>query len=150
MTIRPALSSDATLLHAMETRVFSPENYPLSRRAFYYHIRNSLLLVVESDEHFLAGYILVLLYKKHPKIYSFCIDIPYRQLGLGTMLMQHGLNLLRGNGCDSVMLEVREDNLSALKFYEKMGFTVKKSAPSFYKDGCSAKIMEYRYAIPSL
>ena len=150
MTIRPALSSDTAALHRMEERIFSSDDYPLSRRAFYYHIRNNLLLVAESGENVLAGYILVLLYKKHPKVYSLCVDMPYRQLGLGTMLMQHTLKLLRGNGCDSIVLEVREDNLTALQFYGKMGFTVKKSAPAFYKDGCAATIMEYRYALPPL
>jgi len=47
----------------------------------------------------------------------------YWNKGLGTILMEHTINYARITGeIKNIYLEVREDNLSAIKLYENMGF----------------------------
>ena len=43
--------------------------------------------------------------------------------GIGSKLMQHFLQLARRHDADIAMLEVRPSNLSAIRLYEKMGFS---------------------------
>jgi len=42
--------------------------------------------------------------------------------GIGGKLMKHFLQLARRHDADTVMLEVRPSNVSAISLYEKMGF----------------------------
>jgi ribosomal-protein-alanine N-acetyltransferase len=45
-----------------------------------------------------------------------------RRQGIGGKLMKHFLQLARRHDADTVMLEVRPSNVSAISLYEKMGF----------------------------
>lgn len=46
----------------------------------------------------------------------------YWNLGIGSRLMNWGINELRNKGYSKIALWVLEDNLNAIKFYEKHGF----------------------------
>jgi ribosomal protein S18 acetylase RimI-like enzyme len=46
-----------------------------------------------------------------------------RGCGLGSRLLTRGLALLERWGCHRCLLEVRESNLTAIRFYQRHGFT---------------------------
>ncbi|WAM33257.1 GNAT family N-acetyltransferase [Caldicellulosiruptor morganii] len=46
----------------------------------------------------------------------------YRGKNIGTQLVEAGLNFLKSRGVKQVKLEVRPDNLPAIKLYKKFGF----------------------------
>ncbi len=64
-----------------------------------------------------------------------------RRRGVGSMLLQTALDA-HGSSVSQVVLEVREDNVAALRLYEKLGFarlgTVRKN---YYSDGTDALCM---------
>ncbi len=142
MKIRHALPSDALRLSSLEEQLFTADNYPLSRRSFYYHIRNNLLLVVETDAGEIAGYTLALTRRRDAKLYSLGIAHFYRGQGVAGMLMKATLKALEQKDFKRVVLEVRCDNIEALTLYKRFDFVVVKQLSTFYRDGCDAYLME--------
>ncbi len=146
MKIRPALPSDALRLSALEEQLFTADNYPLSRHSFYYHIRNNLLLVAETDRGEIAGYTLALIRRRDAKLYSLGIAQPYRGKGVASMLMKAVLEALGKRGFKRTLLEVRCDNIEAVALYKRFGFVVTNELGAFYRDGCNAYLMEQKDA----
>ena len=144
LTVRPAAAADAAALERLEQRVFSITNYPLSRRAFYYHIPRNLLLVAQTRDGVIAGYILLLTSRKTPKIYSLATSPDFRNMGIATMLLDQALKELAEHGCEQVTLEVRCDSGGAVSLYRRFGFEIVKTIAAFYRDGCDAYLMRRR------
>lgn len=145
MKIRKAELSDASELFALEQKLFLSENYPLSRGSFYYHIKNNMLFVAEVDKK-IVGYILVLIKRKNPKLYSIGVKEEFRGKKIAQKLLEFSIKELSKIGFDSLLLEVRIDNDAAINMYKKIGFTLKKRLNGFYLDGCDAYLMELLYA----
>lgn len=55
-----------------------------------------------------------------------------RRSGLGSMLMQAAEEKLTALGCSRVMLEVAVDNMPAIKFYRRHGYSIVKTIPRYY------------------
>ena len=141
LTIRPAVAADAAALDALERAVFSAENYPLSRRSFYYHIRRNLLLVAENEDGTVKGYILALIRQRVPRLYSLAVAPDFRNRGIASMLLEQMLNALEARGFEHVTLEVRSDSDAAIALYRRVGFETVKTLKGFYRDGCDAYLM---------
>jgi ribosomal protein S18 acetylase RimI-like enzyme len=59
---------------------------------------------------------------------------PYRRLGIGTKMWNHVLNYVEQDGnFDSIFLHVQVNNESAIKFYQKFGFSIVETKPAYYK-----------------
>lgn len=149
MKIKKAVSSDVKELFLLEKRVFTPENFPLSRASFAYHVKNNLLLTAKIDEE-IAGYVLVLIKRKSAKLYSIAVKKEWRGKRVAFKLLKKVNEELIALGFKKVLLEVRTDNEKAIELYKSFGFTLKKRVKEFYRDGCDAYIMEIEYADHSL
>jgi len=69
----------------------------------------------------------------------------YRRLGIGSGLMKKAMDALKNiYECVEVYLEVRVSNNTAIKFYEKLGFTIDRVIKGYYKDGEDAYVMSRR------
>ncbi|MDA3946140.1 MAG: GNAT family N-acetyltransferase [Helicobacteraceae bacterium] len=146
MKIRQALSSDCAKLYALENELFSMENFPLSRRSFYYHINHNLLYVAVTDDGDIAGYVLALVRRRDPKLYSLGVAKTYRGGGVAGMLMKRVFKELTSRGFKRTLLEVRCDNTRAIALYRTFGFSLIKELNAFYRDGCDAYLMEATHA----
>jgi mycothiol synthase len=64
--------------------------------------------------------------KVHPdgagEVYVIGVAPAAQGIGLGAVLLQHGLAYLRGRGCPEVLLYVDGDNTGAMGLYERYGF----------------------------
>ena len=149
MIIRKAKSTDISELYKLEKKLFSTENFPLSKNSFRYHQLNNLMYVVEVDEEIVA-YALVLIKRKNPKLYSLGVNELYRGKKIATKLLEAMITELNESGFKNFCLEVRMDNKAAISLYENLGFSVKQILKSFYLDGCDAYLMEYNYADKTL
>jgi [ribosomal protein S18]-alanine N-acetyltransferase len=65
-----------------------------------------------------------------------------RRSGVGSLLLRAAEDRLRGAGCRSVELETAVDNLSALSFYKRHGYTVITTFPRYYSNGVDALVLE--------
>ena len=142
MKLRLAHPSDARALHALEGTLFEQRDYPLSRRAFYYHIRHSLLCVAEAETGEIAGYALFLIRRRRPKLYSIGVAPAYRGRGVAASLLGYLLEMLEQRGMKQPVLEVRCDNTAAISLYRRFGFRETKRLKAFYRDGSDAWLME--------
>lgn len=62
------------------------------------------------------------------------IDMPYRGRGLGEALLLALFDEAIRRGANVMTLEVRVSNASAMKLYEKYGFTIQGVRPGYYSD----------------
>lgn len=143
MIIKRATQKEAKELSTLEKELFSEANYPISYGSFYYHTKNNLLYVAQSEQRVVA-YILLLIKRRDANIFSLGVSAPFRGQNISKKLLNTALTELHTLGFKKVNLEVRSDNLNAIALYEKSGFTVVKRVANFYRDGCDAYKMERR------
>lgn len=98
----------------------------------------NITLVIENQKVF--GYMLVIMMYEEFHIGSICIDENYRNLGYGEKLLNAFFDATDKFGYDTT-LEVRFDNYSAIKLYEKVGFEKAGIRKNYYKHGKDAIIM---------
>jgi len=160
MTVRPATERDLPQILEIERASF-PTPWPewLLRT----HLGEEGFLVYE-DEGKVLGYIIVgikipsllsRLEKRTRALVGLPVDLEertghimnlavapaFRRRGYGKLLLERGLEYLRGLGADCVELEVRVGNGAAIRLYEKYGFSIKERLPRYYRDGEDAYLM---------
>ena len=72
----------------------------------------------------------IMRYRKQLQIEAICVDENNRCKGIGTELLKHLKNIAKEKNCTDMYLTVNEENINAIKLYEKFGFKVKSIAYS--------------------
>lgn len=75
------------------------------------------------------------------RVYSLAVSAVARGMGIGRRMMAKAEREARLRGCDRMRLEVRMDNIPAIRFYEKLGFIDTAVLPGYYEDGAHAFVM---------
>lgn len=65
-----------------------------------------------------------------------------RRFGAGSLLLRAAEDRLRAAHCRSVELETAVDNLSALQFYKRHGYSVIRTSPRYYSNGVDALVLQ--------
>jgi len=65
-----------------------------------------------------------------------------RRSGVGSLLLQAAEDRLRAARCDIVELETAVDNVPALSFYKRHGYSVIKTFPRYYANGVDALVLQ--------
>jgi ribosomal-protein-alanine N-acetyltransferase len=65
-----------------------------------------------------------------------------RRFGVGSLLLRAAEDRLISTGCRSVELETAVDNVSALMFYKRHGYSVITTYPRYYSNGVDASVLE--------
>ena len=76
------------------------------------------------------------------EILNFCVYKEYQNTGIGTKLLNHLIVELMKKGANNSVLEVRESNINAIKFYEKFGYKSINIRKNYYADGENAILMQ--------
>jgi len=92
-----------------------------------------LALVLE-EETAVQGFLVARVVDCEWELENIAIAGRARRRGLGTRLLGEFLNLARGQGAQSVFLEVREGNRSARALYEKWAFEESGRRSRYYHD----------------
>ena len=80
----------------------------------------------------IVGYIGVHNVLDEGEITTFAVDKEFRGMGYGKSLIEHLLMYEKSNNISKIFLEVRENNISARKLYEKTGFLVYGQRNDYY------------------
>lgn len=131
--VRRMLPEDAGQVAAIEQACFSR---PWSREALEKAASDpgALYLVAEEEESgTIAGYIGAYLVLEEAGINQVAVASVFRRKGVATQIMQDFMQKLEAQGITAVTLEVRKSNLSAIGFYEKMGFRTEGFRKNFYE-----------------
>lgn len=107
-----------------------------------------VLLSKETDKIFgfyiddtLWGFIHIQVIYEAIDIINIVVDKDKRNQGIGNELLKYVLNVYKGNNY-YIILEVDEKNSSAIRLYEKNGFSVIDKRLNYYKNGNNALIMK--------
>ena len=65
-----------------------------------------------------------------------------RRSGVGSLLLQAAEDRLRAGGSRAVGLETAVDNLAALSFYKRHGYSVIRTWPRYYSNGVDALVLK--------
>jgi ribosomal protein S18 acetylase RimI-like enzyme len=65
-----------------------------------------------------------------------------RRFAVGSLLLRAAEDRLISTGCRSVELETAVDNVSALMFYKRHGYSVITTYPRYYSNGVDASVLE--------
>jgi len=118
-------------------------------------IRDSLLhgcrgLLAESAGGRLEGVVLIQPVPPEAEILQVAVPPDLRRRGLGRRLVRGALSLAASGGAESVFLEVRPTNASALALYLAEGFAQVGRRRAYYRNGEDALLLRrsVRYALP--
>jgi ribosomal protein S18 acetylase RimI-like enzyme len=95
---------------------------------------------------FLRGQLIgsmVLLFRRNTRvvrIYSVAVASSHRGQGIARKLLVRAEREARSRGCNRIRLEVRLDNMPAIRLYESLGFEDKQVLPGYYADGTHAMV----------
>lgn len=65
-----------------------------------------------------------------------------RCLGIGSLLLSNLIDVAKQNSCNSIMLEVNENNIAAIRLYEKFDFERISFRKKYYNNTYDAIIMK--------
>lgn len=137
LKIRTARASDLDALAAMEEAVFDADR--ISRRSWRTLLARptAAVLVAEDDAHF-AGCCVILFRAGSGVSRLYSIAAAPGGSGVGRALLAEAESLSARRGAKTMRLEVREDNLRAIRLYEKSGYSRFGRKPDYYADGAAA------------
>lgn len=158
-TIRDFRLDDFETLWHIDQECFSPGiSYSRPELKFYIRRRGSFTLVAEKApdkvaervpkkaaeepvEEKIAGFI-VTQTGRTGHIITIDVIAAARRSGVGSQLLQAAEDRLRTGGSSAVGLETAVDNLSALAFYKRHGYSVIETVPRYYSNGVDALRMK--------
>lgn len=140
---RLATASDVSALVALELACFNSDR--LSVRSFKRFLREkrSDLYVAELGG-VLVGYFL-LLYRRGTslaRLYSLAVSPDYRKQGIAEFLLQQAEQTAATRNCVLLRLEVRQDNVAAIRLYQKLHYHEFAVKHDFYEDHSDAICMQ--------
>ena len=103
------------------------------------YTRNLLLIKDES----VIGYVSATIIFDECNLLKIVVDKTYRGNGYAKYLLQELVNICKFNNSNKIFLEVRNDNFSAIKLYEKFGFEKTNVRKNYYSNGVDALIYWY-------
>ena len=139
INVREARPRDLEAIARLENESFETDR--VSRRSLREFLRaphRPVIAATIDDE--LAGYALVSLRKgaRALRIYSLAVDGRFLRRGVGRALLQACEAYARRHRRDTLTLEVRYDNASAIALYESCGFRQFGEHTHYYADGATA------------
>jgi ribosomal protein S18 acetylase RimI-like enzyme len=145
--IRDFQPDDFDALWRMDQECFPPGiAYSRPELKAYLRHRQSFTLVAYEDAHDgkdarVAGFIVA---HSAPTGHIITIDVlpATRRSGIGSMLLQAAEDRLRAAGSKAVGLETAVDNLAALSFYKRHGYSVIRTWPRYYSTGVDALVLK--------
>lgn len=90
------------------------------------------VIVVAEEESKIQGYCILYVVLDEAEIARIGVTERVRHSGVGSLILQFGEKICKEKGTERLLLDVREGNLPARKFYEKHGFLVDGVRKNFY------------------
>lgn len=143
IVLRPARRADLDALVALEHAAFATDR--AERRAIRHAIDSATMsviaaLAVEDGEEVLVA-AAVLERRRSSRIArlaSIAVAPSRGGLGIGGRLLDAAEAEARAHGCDRLRLEVRADNGSGIRLYERRGYARFAVRPDYYEDAMEA------------
>jgi [ribosomal protein S18]-alanine N-acetyltransferase len=131
-TIRNAGKGDIASIYRIEVESLAS---PWSRESFLKELSTAFshFIVAEANGG-IAGYAVAWEVKGEVQLNHVVVERDRRRQGIGTALLEHLVERLKGKGAVRVLLEVRSLNAEARSFYDAMGFMEDGLRKRYYHD----------------
>ncbi|HZL37076.1 MAG TPA: GNAT family N-acetyltransferase [Tepidisphaeraceae bacterium] len=145
-TTRLATLADVPEILAIEHLSFdhAAERFDEKKIAFLIHSPRTLVLVARLGDRVVgwcAGFSWTRGVTPWGRIYALAVHPIARGRKVGPLLMTQMIDSLRSQGAARIFLEVRSDNASAIRLYQKVGFNPCQTLADFYRPGVHAHRM---------
>ena len=145
--IRDFKPEDFETLWQVDQQCFPPGiSYSRQELKLYMRRKGSFTLVaVGRDRATIAGFIVAY---GGPTGHIITIDViaAARRSGVGSSLLRAAEERLQAEGSRAIGLETAVDNLAALSFYKRHGYSVVRTWPRYYSNGIDALVMRKELA----
>jgi ribosomal-protein-alanine N-acetyltransferase len=111
--------ADLDAIMEIESRAYA---FPWTQGIFRDCLRVGYCCWCYEYDGFIQGYGVMSVAAGESHILNITVRPESQRQGIGSKLMKHFLQLARRHDADTVMLEVRPSNVSAISLYEKLGF----------------------------
>ena len=135
--------ADLDRILAIEQASFGSDAWDEKLFLAFYRKCPDLFLVATVRRH-IAGYIITCAGSRNAELASIAVDPRDRRQGVGEAMLDHTLAELRALRVKAWWLMVETENESALRFYEKYGFTRDKMVKRYYGPGRNAWRMRFK------
>ena len=143
VVIRKAALADLDGIAEIENASFDSDRF--SRRQFAYLIsRAKGSFYVATRSGVIVGYISLLAGTRNfnARIYNIAVLPDFRGRGIARALVGKAKEYALAEGKTLLSLEVRQDNVTAIKLYESCGFVISSVKQAYYCDGADGWRME--------
>lgn len=134
--LRPATLADLDALIALENATFNSDR--LSARQWRRHLLSAHACILVASQRGALVAAAVLFFRSNSRIarlYSIAVSLKARGQGLGERLLDGCEDAARARHCQALRLEVRKDNPSARRLYERRGYRLFGERLGYYDDG---------------
>ena len=141
--IRDFQSEDFETLWRMDQECFPPGiSYSKRELRAYLSYRGAFTLVAVDEASSQPQGFIVAQSGNTGHIITIDVVANARRLSVGSILLKTAEDRLRASGCHAVDLETAVDNLGALSFYKRHGYTVIRTWPRYYSNGVDALVLQ--------
>jgi ribosomal-protein-alanine N-acetyltransferase len=140
--IREFRTEDFETLWRMDQECFAPGiSYSKAELKTYIRHPGSFTLVACDGTGTIQGFIVG---NRGPVGHIITIDVApgARRSGIGSLLLLSAEERLHAEGSHAVGLETAVDNISALSFYKRHGYSVIRTWPRYYSNGVDALVLK--------
>lgn len=106
----------------------------------YFFVAVSTLTTLASTDEKLIGFVGGAIRRGHGHISGIAVDKEYRKRKVGEGLIKALEHKFSTDALETVTLEVRKSNRSAMRFYEKQGYNPSYIVKGYYADGEDALV----------
>jgi len=138
--IRQAKIQDLDQIHKIEVKVFEKEAF--SKSYLKYLLLNFPDFFIVAEKNDILGYISASVENTACHILSIAVIPEYRRKGIGSMLLNYLIKIAKEKGLNSIILEVKENNMPAINLYKKFNFKQIGYRKNYYLDGKDAIVMK--------
>jgi ribosomal-protein-alanine N-acetyltransferase len=139
--IRDFKPDDFETIWRMDQECF-PAGIAYSREELKSYVRHkgSFTLLAVDDAGSVAGFI-VAYGGNAGHVITIDVSPKARRAGVGSILLRKAEERLQAQGSTAVGLETAVDNISALSFYKRHGYSVIRTWPRYYSNGVDALVL---------
>jgi [ribosomal protein S18]-alanine N-acetyltransferase len=143
MMQRSATLDDIEAIAALDERSFPPrERWSHQLWADELTSHDRFVLVAADHTGHLVGVATFQLGDEVIDLHRVMVEARWRRMGVARDLLRAGFLYASTHGCSRMLLEVRDDNDTALALYEQFGFRVIDTRKNYYGQGLDALVME--------
>ena len=141
--VRSADPDDVPAIVALEAAAFpdGPWSEALVAEGVAGRVPTVTYLVAERAGAF-AGHAVVSVVQDVAELQRIATAALHRRTGVATALLAAVERVAAEGGAERLLLEVREDNVAALAFYDRAGFAEFARRRRYYRDGATAVVLE--------